>query len=143
MPKAGDPLFEHLEHQMEELMGQMVRRSGSGYRRTWAPRVDVYETADEFVVLVDIAGVSPEDVGVEVDEDEVTICGTRRLPQARTGTGSRPLQLEVPFGQFERRLRLPVRVDADRSTASVDAGLLTVRFPKMPRSRKRVEVEGQ
>ena len=72
---------------------------------TWEPPVDVLETGREVLVLVALPGVDPDRVEVVIEGDDLVIVGTRVLPpELRTALIHR---LELPQGQFARRVRLP------------------------------------
>ncbi len=72
---------------------------------TWEPPVDILETGREVLVLVALPGVDPERVEVAIEGDELVVVGTRVLPaELRTAMIHR---LELPQGQFARRVRLP------------------------------------
>ncbi len=72
---------------------------------TWEPPVDVLETGREVLVLVALPGVDPDRVEVAIEGDELVVVGTRVLPpELRTAMIHR---LELPQGQFARRVRLP------------------------------------
>lgn len=138
--RLRDPSFEKLEQRMDELVSRLLRRpSQATYQRAWAPRVDVYETADEFIAIAELAAVYSGDVTIEISGDEVAITGER--PHIDHPDGANCLQLEIPFGAFERRLVLPSAVDPVRSSASFEDGLLTVRLPKIKSGPKKVQVE--
>jgi HSP20 family molecular chaperone IbpA len=71
----------------------------------WEPPVDILETGCEVLVLVALPGVDPDRVEVAIDGDELVVLGTRVLPaELRTAVIHR---LELPQGQFARRVRLP------------------------------------
>lgn len=140
MARDIDQGFEHLSAHVEELMTSMMRR-GASYRRTWTPRVDVFETPEKFIVIADLSGVSPGAVTVEVSEDEITIAGSRGHPVEPSEARAHALQLEIPYGNFERRLRLPARVNAEGSNASFVNGRLVIEFPKIAPTRSRVVVK--
>jgi HSP20 family protein len=72
---------------------------------TWQPPVDTLETADAVIVLVALPGVAPQNVEIVQAGGALTVRGTRPMP----GGGSREAirRLEIPYGQFERRLDLP------------------------------------
>ncbi|HEX7084457.1 MAG TPA: Hsp20/alpha crystallin family protein [Gaiellaceae bacterium] len=108
------------------LMDELLRSSANGNRVTgFTPPVDVHETDDEYVVHVDLPGVKSEDVNVEVNENVLTISGSR-VP-AETG---QPQLVERPYGSFARTLTLPKGVDADSIEASYHDGVLDLRIPK-------------
>jgi HSP20 family protein len=103
--------------------------------------VDVYETGDEFVAVVELAGTEPEAVTIEIEGEVVAIAGSRDPRKAPEG--GECLQLEIPFGVFERRLVLPAAVDAARASADFSDGVLTVRLPKTKQGPTRVQVDVQ
>ena len=73
-----DPVFERLERQMDDLVERLLRRpTPSSYQRAWAPRLDVYETADAYVAVLELAGVDSEEVTVAIEGAEVGITGIR------------------------------------------------------------------
>jgi HSP20 family protein len=140
--RGRDPMFEHIERHMDDIVERLMRRpSSAAYRRAWAPRVDVYETDSEFVAVAELAGVAPSAVTIEIDGEVVLITGQR--PPAVPPKGAELLQLEIPFGAFERRLALPCGVDAKNASADFSDGVLTVRLPKLQRGPQRVQVDTQ
>jgi HSP20 family protein len=135
-----DPSFEKLEQRMDELVSRLLRRPSQAiYQRAWAPRVDVYETPDEYIAIAELAAVYSGDVSIEISGEEVAITGERA--HVDHPEDAICLQLEIPYGGFERRLVLPSAVDPVRSTASFEDGLLTVRLPKIKQGPTRVQVE--
>lgn len=71
---------------------------------TWTPPVDIYESAEEFQILVALPGVAPEHVQVALEDGRLIIDGRRRLsddPELRIR------RLEIPYGRFERHIELP------------------------------------
>ena len=80
----------------------------------WEPPVDVFETERELWIIAALPGVETDDLRVSIEGDLIRIAGQRRLPlAARTAAIHR---LEIPHGQFERRIRLPAqRLTLDRS----------------------------
>lgn len=99
--------------------------------------VDVLETDKEVVLKTAIAGVRPEDVEVFVNGDMLTVRGTRKEQHSEEGASY--LVRECRWGSFSRSVILPTDVDADRIEADMKHGMLTVRMPKLHRS-KRIEV---
>jgi HSP20 family protein len=145
---SHDPVFDRLERQMDDLVQRLLRRpSPAAYQRAWAPRLDVYDTGDAFVIVVELSGVEPGDVTIEIEGAEVAITGSRSParppPVSSRGApaGAECLQIEIPFGEFERRLILPLPVDARSATAEFADGTLTVTLPKVNTGPTRVEVE--
>src|SRR6185436_10403743 len=87
-PPKLDPLRDilSLQERMNRLFEESLLR-GRDLEPTraaaWAPTVDVYETAEAFVMLVELPGVNEDDVEVTVEGDEVRLRGERHLPGPR------------------------------------------------------------
>jgi HSP20 family protein len=101
--------------------------------------VDVYETDGELVIKTAIAAVELENLEVFVHNDMLTIRGKRHDDE--TVERGRTIVRECHWGAFSRSVILPVEVDADRVAATLKNGVLTIRMPKMERS-KRISVKG-
>ena len=96
--------------------------------------VDVYERQDEIVMQSAIAGVRPDDFEVFVHNDMLTVRGKRRHESIEKD--GRYLVQECHWGAFSRSIILPTEVDADGISATIKNGILTVRMPKLERTRK-------
>ena len=108
------------------LMDELLRTTGNDNRVTgFTPAVDVHETPDEYLVKVDLPGVNTGDVNVEVNENVLSISGSR-VP---TAAGEAQL-VERPYGSFARTLTLPQGVDIDSIEADYHDGVLELRIPK-------------
>ncbi len=123
-----DSLIEHFGEFSDPLRGD-----------SWQPPVDVFETETALVVRVEIAGVHSRDLSVRVDGPILRIAGIRPAPD---GSQVRRLhQMEIAFGPFERRLRIPIPFDRNAVSAHVADGFLTVTLPKREAGPRRVPVE--
>lgn len=98
--------------------------------------VDVYQTQTDIVITSPIAGVASEDLDIAVNGDVVTIRGRRR--QEQTAPDREYLFQECYWGGFSRSVILPVDVQADRVTAQLHNGILTVTLPKAKSTAVRV-----
>jgi HSP20 family protein len=95
-------------------------------RVAWPP-TNVFETREAFVVKADVPGLSEADVSVSVEDDALVVRGERKV---EVPTGYRVhLRERAPIA-FTRKLPLPVRVDADAVTATLEHGVLTITLPK-------------
>ena len=104
----------------------------------WSPAVDVFESRDRLVVVIEVPGLPPESLRVVFRERELVLAGERRA--RRTGAGSTFLCLERPHGRFERAIPLDVPVDVARARATLAGGLLTVTLPRLRERRGRETV---
>lgn len=108
------------------LLDEMFRTSGNGSRVTgFTPPLDVRETEDEYLVLLDLPGVKSEDVTIEFNEQVLTITGSR-IP-VETGE---PQVVERPYGSFVRNLTLPKGVDSEQIKAEYRDGVLELHIAK-------------
>lgn len=128
--RGGSGAFTvHLADELEVYFNEVAHGRPVGFVGSikWKPPTDVYETADDVVVHMDVAGVLPEDFTVEYAEGVLTISGER---PARHEGKPHYHAMEVQVGPFERRLRLPVSVDPTSLRATYDQGFLEVRLTK-------------
>ncbi|GBD43494.1 hypothetical protein HRbin40_00967 [bacterium HR40] len=71
----------------------------------WEPPVDVLEANGRIAITVALPGVRREDVGLGIEDDVLVITGERRPPRGLAT--ARLVRMEIPFGRFVRRIRLP------------------------------------
>lgn len=143
-PAGSDPVTEFRD--LHDRMGQLVARTfGDGARGPlppwlppWSPPADVSETGESYVVEVDLPGARREDVHVEVRDQDLVITGDFGDRER-----SHPWRRCRPAGRFDCHITLPGPVDADRASATLEAGVLTVTLPKAAAARPRqVRVTG-
>lgn len=101
----------------------------------WTPPTDVYETEENLMVKVEVAGMREDDFEVSVEDQVLLIRGSRPDINERRAYH----QMEIRFGKFEITLGLPSGVDLDKASAEYKDGFLTVVFPKI--QPKQIEVE--
>ncbi|HKF14029.1 MAG TPA: Hsp20/alpha crystallin family protein [Gaiellaceae bacterium] len=118
-----------LKDELDELFADLwqVSRLG-GLRRGFRPQVDSFrsENPATFTVIVDIAGIDPDQVRVTAGDGALIIAGERRREACE---GRVYQQIEIEYGQFERLVQLPVDVDLAKAEARYDRGLLTIQIP--------------
>jgi len=96
--------------------------------------VDVYQTPDDVVIKTIVAGVRPEDLDIAITRDMVTIKGARQ--EAREVTEGDYFHRELYWGSFSRTILLPQEVDVEGADAGERYGLLTIKLPKLDKSRQ-------
>ena len=101
-----------------------VSRRSTGF----SPNVDVYYCGEpqRAVVKVDLAGVSLDEVGIEVSGRQLAIVGERQVQEME---GRVYQQVEIPSGPFRRIVELQVDVDAEQATANYEDGILRIDLP--------------
>ena len=122
--------IEHLHDELEQLFDDLWRLPRFGRpRRAFRPHVDVFRTDEpaELTVVVDLAGVDPDDVHVVAVESTLVVAGVR--PRRKPESPRSYYHLEIEHGPFERRIALPEDVDAEHASAAYERGLLTIVIP--------------
>ena len=126
--------LDALTEQMTRMFGGLA---GDGADApNWTPATDVFETADAYVVRTELAGISVDDIDIQLDDDVLTIRGQRALAPP-PGEATEVLRAERGQGAFARSTTLPAGVQADAITAQLTDGVLEVLVPKAPEVRPR------
>jgi len=94
------------------------------------PAADVYETADEVVVALDVPGFEEKQLDIEVSDHTLKVTGTRKEGKEESEKEFH-LQERLELA-FERRFTLPIDADTTRVKAVFDNGVLEVHAPKLP-----------
>jgi len=97
--------------------------------------IDVFETDDDIVIQSTIGGIKPEDLDISVENDLVTIRGSRERSAEKEG--KKYFYQECYWGSFMRQVILPEEVDGTRAKATIKNGVLTLTMPKLHRKKKR------
>jgi HSP20 family protein len=108
----------------------------------FVPPADVIVRDDGVTVHMDVPGLNPDSLEIEIENDVLTVRGERR-PPAEIEDGDRTVRrIERRFGKFERSLRVPRGLDPNAIDASISDGVLTLRIPK-PETAKphRVQIK--
>jgi HSP20 family protein len=95
--------------------------------------VDVWQTPNEIVVQSIVAGVKPEDLDVSISQDSIVLSGRRE--RSREVAGSDYFYQELYWGSFSRSVLLPQEIDPDESEATIKNGLVTIRLPKLDKTK--------
>ncbi|MGH9411170.1 MAG: Hsp20/alpha crystallin family protein [Vicinamibacterales bacterium] len=130
-----DPLKDLLAWQQ-----RLERLAVNQQTSIWAPAVDVYETADRYVVTAELPGLTRDQVEVALQDNRLTIRGTR--PAAVPERSTRHFhQVERGHGSFDRVFEFAEDIDAAHINADLRDGVLTVTLPKRPApAPRRIEV---
>ncbi|QGV81439.1 Hsp20/alpha crystallin family protein [Streptomyces ficellus] len=126
-----DP-FREFDRLTERLMGTAARPTSMP--------MDAYREGDTFVVRLDLPGVAPESIDLDVERNVLTVRADRRT--APHGDAEMVIA-ERPSGTFSRQLFLGETLDTERIEASYDMGVLTLRIPVAEQAKPRkIEISG-
>jgi HSP20 family protein len=124
--KDFEILFRRMQALMQRAMDYSYLNQFSG--EYWQPSLDVYETSERVVVLVEISGVKPERINVAVKDEELIISGVRPDPTPEGAIACHVMEMQR--GKFFRKVQLSSHVDKDNISASCKDGILVIELPK-------------
>jgi HSP20 family protein len=146
MAQYWDPLRDlvALQDRMNRLFDEAAHKrardedeEGEIERVDWTPLADVYNREDEYLIVVDLPGVSREALDISLSDNRLFIRGERPKDLEFEG------RTERPSGNFLRKFGpLPPTVDQKSIAAEYKDGVLRVRLPKREeQNQKRVEIK--
>ena len=124
-----------LSREVERLFDEIIHRPWEGARevRGWNPSMDLYETADAYVLEADLPGVKAENVKVEVQNGDLVIQGQRLLDHDERNEHF--YIMERGSGFFVREMKLSEPVDKDNLRVEFLDGVLRIVLPKSKNGR--------
>ncbi len=127
---------------MQDQFDRLLRGSLEGRRgqESWLPAVDVFDTKDAVVLKAELAGMNPDDIEIEVEDNVLTVKGERKFEEKVDD--ERYYRVERRYGSFQRSIALPQGVKADDIQATYTDGVLEVRVPKAEEEKpKKISVK--
>jgi HSP20 family protein len=126
-------------------LNRMFESAFSGDSQTWpawVPAVDIYQTAQQDVVVkVDLPEMKREDIKVTLENQVLSIEGERKV--AADVAQEAFQRIERGVGTFRRSFTLPSTVDASRVDANYQDGVLTIKLPRREDTRsKQIPING-
>jgi HSP20 family protein len=106
----------------------------------WAPPIDVYETEDRYVLTAEVPGVTRDAVDVAVQDNRLTLRGTRAVIEPSGHDTLHFHQVERGHGSFERTFHFAEPVLTDKISADLRDGVLTIMLPKAASPPRRIQV---
>lgn len=104
-----------------------------------APRVDIYETGDHYVLVADMPGVAKRGLEILLDKNELSIGGQVEAPSPKGDQ----LYHETTSRDYRRTFVLDPEIDAEKIEAQLDQGVLTLTLPKAEKVKpRRIPVTG-
>jgi len=142
--------MDELRRRMDRLFDEYDSRGGTGPRSsfffepfeagytsrtvaTW-PRLSVYDKGNALVIAADVPGMKESDIKLEIDQDVLTLSGERR---ADVPEGYAIHKKERGPVKFSRSVALPCKVDAEKASAVLKDGVLTLTLAKAPEAQPR------
>ncbi len=133
---AGWDPFRELD-ELTQRVNSLWEAGLTGGLQGWAPLADVEETEDGYSVEIELPGVKRDDIDIQLSDRQLTVSGEIKEKE-RTGILRRRTRR---VGEFHYSVTLPAEVDAEKVSAHLDEGVLTVRVPKPEQAKpRRIEI---
>ncbi|MFI6680839.1 Hsp20/alpha crystallin family protein [Kribbella sp. NPDC050470] len=126
-----DP-FREFDRLAQQLTGAV---SPGTWSRPSPMPMDAYRSGDDYVIVFDLPGVSPDAIDLDIERNVLTVKAERR--PAALDEDVEMQVAERPLGVFSRQLFLGDTLDADRISASYENGVLTLKIPVAAQAKPR------
>lgn len=114
--------------------------NGEGSAAVWAPRADVSETEEAYVLHIDAPGLKKDDFNISWQDGILTVSGDRKWEEKEERENF--VRIERSFGHFFRSFTLPNTIKSEEISGSYNEGVLTIRVPKAEESKpRRIEIK--
>ena len=134
--------FGRFERDMENLMERFFSPEEEGWvpALEFTPRVNLAETEKFYEVTMDLPGISPKELTVEIREGALMVSGERKEEKEEKGKTFH--RVERHYGEFSRVIPLELPVDHEKVEAKYHEGVLHITVAKMPEAEtKKIEVK--
>lgn len=129
--------LETLQRQMNRLFDDFfVPTRSENDKLNFVPAAELSETDEAIYLKLEIPGMSPQDLDIQVTKDVVSITGERK-EETKTETNG-VTRSEFRYGKFERVIPLPKKIQNTNVNAEYKDGILTLTLPKAEEEQNRV-----
>lgn len=113
---------------IENLFDNIFGSARPASRTGWTPATNVTESETGYTVIMELPGVSAENVSIEIKNNTLDVHGEKTV--AEPAEGERAARSERRSGDFSRKFEFSTLVDADNISAEFKHGLLKIMLPK-------------
>jgi len=133
-----------LQDRMNRLFEDATQRrsqsdAGSGdefERADWTPASDIYETASDYLIAIDLPGIDRAGLEIDIDDNRLVVKGVRAISESKQHRSERPR------GKFLRSFSVPASVEQGKIAAEYKDGVLQVRLPKRSEQKaKKIDIK--
>ena len=138
IPTREQLSIEGLQSQFSNLM-EKLWHCGLGTPpldgQDWAPRVELRDESDRYLVLAELPGVARSAIEVSAQSTSVVLSGEKAGPAGPDDSGATGGRSERRYGAFRRQIDLPGGIEVDKIPASLADGVLELVLPKAREGR--------
>lgn len=132
-----DQLQNSINRMFENPLAVATSPFGADESVAWFPAVEIADSGDLLTMTVELPGLDPKDVQIDLDGDILTLSGEKRSERKEEGTNKDYYLEERSYGAFQRSFTLPPTVDGNAINATFDKGVLTLKLPKSKEAKVR------
>jgi len=121
--------------EMDSLVNSFLYSNGEGGGTGFQPSANLAETETGYELSLDLPGIAPQDVHVEMHDGKLFVSGERKAEKEEKGKTFH--RIERSYGSFRRMVSVPTPVDEEHITADYVDGVLTVKLPKSNKAKPR------
>jgi HSP20 family protein len=125
-----------LQERINKIFDETVQKDKHSQYGDWFPPVDIYETEKGISIIMEIPGVSENDIDLQITDGVLTIKGEKKLPYEKESDNF--YRLERNFGKFSRSFSLPSSVDINKIKANLKDGILKIEISKKEEVKPKV-----
>jgi len=125
-----------LQERINKIFDETVQQDRKSQYGDWYPPVDIFEKEDGITIIMEIPGVSEEDIDLQITDGVLTVKGEKKLPYEKNNENF--YRLERNFGKFARSFTLPNSVDQNKVKASLKEGILKIEIGKRDEIKPKV-----
>lgn len=134
-PKQPFTEIETIREQLDKVFDPRATTRDNS-EAIWMPALELADAGDNFVLKVQLPGIDPKDIDVQVTREAISISGERRYENTDEKSGY--VRSEFRYGKFHRVLPLPAHIQNDSVQAEYKDGILTLTLPKVTEARNKV-----
>jgi len=127
--------YDLLQNEMNRLFDNFFGTQRRTRNSNVFPALNVYQDSENIYVTAELPGIDVNDIEINVEGDTLHIKGQRKLPE--TDKNVRYHRRERGSGQFSRTIQLPFPVNAEKVSAEMKLGVLTISLPKADEAKPR------
>ncbi len=128
--------FDALQKEMNRLFDSLIPASEANTAYAFIPSAELEEAGDAIHLRLELPGIDPKELDVQVTTNSVSITGERRSENKTTENGV--TRSEFRYGRFQRVIPLPARVQNNETTADYKDGILHLTIPKAEEEKNKV-----
>jgi HSP20 family protein len=129
--------IKRFERDMEILLSDFMNSTkGIPYEGGWKPLINIFEKGNSLIILIEAAGVKPENIKITIERNILTISGKREDPFSKEQRNF--YSIEIAFGIFERRISLPYSTDAEKAVVEKEDGFIQITLPKFEEEKEKI-----